>query len=169
MANCIIADCNEVGEFLKVIVCYFAAFIICCCIPCIVYCAITKASFLFYRCWKAINERSDNLRPTFSNVSSLNSPHIDGILSFQARKLAQVTWSELYFTQRQIEESRFQLSKELSSIETIKRKIQKDVAEISRLPQRRQVYFVEPHRRSSSSTRSSSSSATSSVGRSTAC
>uniref|UniRef100_A0AC35FMJ2 Uncharacterized protein n=1 Tax=Panagrolaimus sp. PS1159 TaxID=55785 RepID=A0AC35FMJ2_9BILA len=146
--NCIIADCEVFARYSKIVLAYFGAFIICCFIPVAIWCAGTKAAFLFYRCWKTINDRSDNLKPTFSN----------------ARKLAQVTWSELHFTQRQIEKSRFKISKDLSAIENIRRQIQKDV---NSLPSRRQVYFVEPHRRSSSS--SSSSNSPSSMGRSTAC
>uniref|UniRef100_A0AC34R542 Uncharacterized protein n=1 Tax=Panagrolaimus sp. JU765 TaxID=591449 RepID=A0AC34R542_9BILA len=87
MATCLVADCEIVGRWARFYLFYTLAFFLTLFIPVAIWCAMNKASFVFYRCWKCINDRSDSLRPTFSN----------------AKKLAQVTWSEFFYSQRQIE------------------------------------------------------------------
>uniref|UniRef100_A0A7E4WD13 PHM7_cyt domain-containing protein n=1 Tax=Panagrellus redivivus TaxID=6233 RepID=A0A7E4WD13_PANRE len=146
MPTCIVAECEVVAKWARFVIFYSITGSLALFLPVAIWCAVTKASFVFYRVWKCIHDRSDGLRPTFSN----------------AKKIAEVTWSELYYTQRQIERSRLEISKELSKVDHLRRSVHKDLAgfPLTSHPSK-QVYFVEPRTRPSSSSTSSSSWGTS--------
>lgn len=167
MPSCLVADCEILGKYARIYLFYTLAFFLTLFIPVTIWCAMNKASFVFYRCWKCINDRNDSLKPTFSNVKIIF--FFSNKFFLQAKKLAEITWSEFFYSQRQIERARFELIKELTIIEKIRRNIQHDLKKLPNLTEKKQVFFVENHKPRLHSSSSSSGITVSSIGLSTTC